>query len=64
MDKLKSWLYGILAAVVIGTGSWAWGYAFSAENRITKLEVQFSFVKEQLDRIENKVEKIIQSKDK
>lgn len=58
MDKLKGWLSGIIAAVLIGTGSWAWGYVFSAENRITKLEVQFSFVKEQLDRIENKVDKL------
>lgn len=58
MDKFKGWLSGIVAAVLIGTGSWAWGYVFSAENRITKLEVQFSFVKEQLDRIENKVDKL------
>lgn len=58
MDKLKSWLLGILAAILVGSGSWAWGYVFSTENRVTKLEVQFTFVKEQLDRIENKVDKL------
>lgn len=57
--KFKNWLYGILATCIVGTGGWAWGYAFSAENRITKLEVQFQFVKEQLDRIENKIERIV-----
>lgn len=73
MEKFKSWPYGVVATVLVGSAAWAWQFAFSTEARLTKTEtIIVANVQEQkefrervlhtLDRLENKLDKIQESK--
>lgn len=51
-----TWLTAILGAIVLPLGGWVW----HSERRLTAVEVSFLALKEDIDRLETKTDKILE----
>lgn len=61
-DVFTRWLVGLLTAVILGLGAWGLNDVSANRERIGVVETKTEYVKDRLDRIEQKLDLLLDKK--